>query len=272
MSSDALIRLSGFLCVLSLMTLWEILAPLRPLSAPKLRRWGSNLAVVGLDTLLIRVLFSGGPVGVAVVAAQQSWGLLNYLGWASWVEVPLAIVVLDFGLYLQHVMFHAVPAFWRLHMMHHSDLDCDATTGVRFHPGEVVLSTLIKLVVVVLIGAAPVAVLSFEVLLNATSIFNHSNVRMPSKVDGLLRWIVVTPHMHRVHHSVVPKETNSNFGFNLPWWDRLFGTYRKNPALGQIGMTLGLQQFRDPARLSLARMLALPFVGETGNYPLSREE
>lgn len=268
MDTDVLIRLSGFLGVLSLMAVWEFLAPLRPLSVPKLRRWGANLAIVGLDALLIRLLFSGGLMGVAVVAAQQRWGLLNSLGWASWVNVLIAIVVLDCTLYLQHVLFHTVPAFWRLHMMHHSDLDCDATTGVRFHPGEVALSTLIKVVVVVVIGAAPVAVLSFEVLLNATSIFNHSNVRMPFRMEGLLRWIVVTPNMHRIHHSVVLTETNSNFGFNLPWWDRLFGTYRADPARGQRGMTLGLQQFRDPARLTFVRMLALPFVGETGNYLL----
>jgi sterol desaturase/sphingolipid hydroxylase (fatty acid hydroxylase superfamily) len=167
-------------------------------------------------------------------------------------------------------MFHAVPQFWRLHMVHHADLDCDVTTGLRFHPIEVALSMVIKLAAVTAIGPPPFAVVIFEVLLNATSMFNHSNVRMSPAVDRILRCLLVTPDMHRIHHSIVPRETNTNFGFKLPWWDKLLGTYRAQPDAGQDRMTLGLEQYRDPARLTLARLLVLPFIGTPGNYPLSR--
>lgn len=271
MNAEALIRLSAFVGVLGVMASWEIMSPRRRLTTAKWRRWAGNLSVVVLNTLIVRMLFAGGAMGMALLAADQGWGLLNRLSLPAWFGGLLAVMALDFVLYLQHVMFHAVPAFWRFHMMHHADLDCDVTTGARFHPVEVVLSTLIKLAAVVLLGASPAAVLSFEVLLNATSMFNHSNIWMPPAVDRLLRRLVVTPDMHRVHHSILPRETNTNFGFNLPWWDRLLGTYRAEPAQGQEGMVLGLEQFRDPARLTLAGMLLLPFVGTTGSYPLSRE-
>ena len=191
---------------------------------------------------------------------------------ADWVEGLLAVIALDLALYLQHVLFHAVPVLWRLHMMHHADLDFDVTTGVRFHPMEVVLSMLIKLATVVLLGTSPAAVLIFEILLNATSMFNHGNVRLASRSDGLLRWIVVTPEMHRVHHSILPRETNSNFGFILPWWDRLFGTYRAQPAAGHLGMTIGIEQFRNPRELRLDRMLLQPFRDDDRSYPLGRRE
>jgi sterol desaturase/sphingolipid hydroxylase (fatty acid hydroxylase superfamily) len=270
MEGDALVRLSGFLLVLGLMASWEIVAPRRLLTTSKLRRWAINLSVVVLDTVLVRLLFAAGAVGAAAVAADQGWGVFNHLSWPIWLEGVLAVLALDFLLYLQHVMFHAVPAFWRFHMMHHSDLDCDASTGIRFHPGEVVLSMLIKLAAVVLLGASPVAVVSFEILLNATSLFNHGNVRMPAAVDRFLRWIVVTPDMHRIHHSIDPRETNRNFGFNLPWWDRLLGTYLAEPAQGHERMTLGLQQFRDRTRLTLTHILLLPFVGQTGPYPMGQ--
>lgn len=272
MKVDALIRLSAFVGVLGIMASWEIMSPRRRLTTSKLRRWTANLSVVVLNTLVIRMLFASGAMGAALLAADQGWGFLNRVSLPAWIEGLLTVMMLDFVLYLQHVMFHAVPAFWRLHMMHHADLDCDVTTGARFHPGEVVLSMLIKLGAVVLVGATPEAVLAFEVLLNATSMFNHSNVWMPLAADRLLRWIVVTPDMHRIHHSILPRETNTNFGFNLSWWDRLLGTYRREPMQGQEGMILGLEQFRDSARLTLAGMLVLPFVGSTGHYPLGREE
>lgn len=272
MKADVLIRLSAFAGVLGLMASWEILAPRRRLNTSKVRRWIANLSVVVLDSVVVRMLFAVSAVGAAILATDRNWGVLNHLSWPLWLEMVLAIVALDFVLYLQHVMFHAVPLFWRFHMMHHADLDCDVTTGLRFHPVEVVLSMVIKLAAVVVLGAAPLAVLCFEVLLNATSMFNHSNVRMPLAVDRTLRWIVVTPDMHRIHHSIVPRETNSNFGFNLPWWDRLLGTYHVEPAGGHTGMTLGLEQFQDPARLTLIGILALPFVGAPGKYPLRRED
>lgn len=205
-----------------------------------------------------------------MIASQNGWGFLNLLGWPNWLDGITAVVALDFILYLQHVMFHAVPFLWRFHMMHHADLDVDVTTGARFHLVEIVVSMIIKLAAVALIGASPRAVITFEILLNATSMFNHGNVRMPGGLDRVMRWMVVTPDMHRVHHSVIREETNSNFGFNLPWWDRLLGTYRPAPERGQTGMILGLNQFRDPSQLTLPWMLALPFVGKTGSYPLSR--
>jgi sterol desaturase/sphingolipid hydroxylase (fatty acid hydroxylase superfamily) len=270
MEMDSLLRLAGFFGVLGLMVSWEVITPRRPLSASKPTRWVANLGTVLLDTLLVRLLFATGAVGAALVATEHAWGVLNQVNWPTWFEMLLAVIVLDFAIYLQHVLFHTVPIFWRFHMVHHTDLDVDVTTGVRFHPGEVALSMLIKLAVVVLLGAPPSAVLVFEVLLNATSMFNHSNVRMPELVERLLRWIVVTPDMHRIHHSVIPPETNSNFGFNLPWWDRLFGTYQASPHEGHLGMTLGLEQFRNPRRLTLARILWLPFVGSPGRSPLVR--
>lgn len=272
MNPDVLIRLSAFTGVLGLMALWEIFVPRRQLKTPKMRRWIANLSVVVLDSAIVRLLFSAGAVGTALLAAERNWGVLNHVSWPLWIEMVVAVVALDFVLYLQHVLFHAVPLFWRFHMMHHADLDCDVTTGLRFHPVEVVLSMVIKVAAVVVLGAAPLAVLCFEVLLNATSIFNHSNVWMPAAVDRVLRWILVTPDMHRIHHSIRHRETNSNFGFNLPWWDRLLGTYRVEPISGHIGMTLGLEQFRDPSQLTLAGILALPFVGKPGEYPLSRED
>jgi len=271
MATEVLIRVSAFLGVLSLMASWEFLFPRRSLTMSKVRRWVANLSVVVIDALITRLLFAAGAVGAALLATEQNLGLLNHVAWPIWLETILAVIALDFTLYLQHVMFHAVPLFWRFHMMHHADLDCDVTTGLRFHPVEVVLSMLIKFAAIAVVGPSPQAVLTFEVLLNATSMFNHSNVRTPATIDRCLRWIVVTPEMHRVHHSILPRETNTNFGFNLPWWDRLLGTYRPQPEGGHEAMTLGLKQFRDPAGLTLMGILLLPFTGAPGDYPLSRD-
>jgi sterol desaturase/sphingolipid hydroxylase (fatty acid hydroxylase superfamily) len=272
MNAEALVRLAAFVGVLGLMATWEVLAPRRKLTSAKLGRWVANLGIVVLDTVLVRTLFAAGALGAAMIAAEHGWGVLNRLDWPSWLEAALAVVGLDFVLYLQHVMFHAAPTLWRLHMMHHTDLDCDVTTGVRFHPVEVMLSMVIKLAAVVLLGASVAAVVSFEILLNATSMFNHSNVRMPAALDRVLRWVVVTPDMHRVHHSIDPRETNRNFGFNLPWWDRLLATYLREPAQGHEAMTIGLEQFRDRTRLNFLGILLLPFVGDPGRYPLGRQE
>ena len=194
------------------------------------------------------------------------------MAFPAWVGVVSSVVVLDLAIYLQHVLFHAVPSLWRLHRMHHADLEFDVSTGLRFHPIEILLSMVIKFIVVAALGAPAVAVLIFEVLLNATSMFNHGNVRIPTGLDRMLRWIVVTPDMHRVHHSILSRETNSNFGFNLPWWDRLFGTYRAQPTAGHDGMTIGIEQFREPRELGLDRMLLQPFRGDAGRYPLGRRE
>lgn len=267
---EAAIRLGFFFGVFALMAIWEVLAPRRRLTVSKTTRWLSNLTLVFLNTLALRVVFPVAAVGIALFAMEHSWGLLNSVALPYWVSVVVAVIILDLAIYLQHVMFHAVPAFWRLHMVHHADLDFDVTTGARFHTIEIILSMGIKMAVVAVLGPPAVAVVIFEILLNATSMFNHGNVHLPEKLDRFLRLIVVTPEMHRVHHSVIPRETNSNFGFNLPWWDRLLGTYRAQPAAGHEGMTIGLAQFRDTKVARLHWMLALPFIGQVGNYPINR--
>ena len=228
------------------------------------------MGIVVLDTVLVRLLVPTSAVGLALVAEARGWGLVHALGLPLWAGAPLAVVALDLAIYLQHVLFHAVPALWRLHRVHHADLEIDVTTGARFHPIEILVSMGVKLGVVAALGAPAVAVLIFEVLLNATSMFNHSNVRMPLRLDRVLRWVVVTPDMHRVHHSIAARETNSNFGFNLPWWDRLFGTYRDQPAAGHEAMTIGIEQFRAPAEQRLDRMLTQPFRDDDTSYAIGR--
>jgi len=271
-SDEPLIRLVAFAGIFAAMAVWEALAPRRDQRLGRGTRWPSNIGIVVLDTVLVRLVFPTTAVGLALVAEARGWGLFHALDLPAWASVPLAVAALDFAIYLQHVLFHAVPALWRLHRMHHADLDIDVTTGARFHPIEILLSMGIKLGVVAALGTPAVAVLAFEVLLNATSMFNHSNVRMPIWLDRVLRWIVVTPDMHRVHHSIVACETNSNFGFNLPWWDRLFGTYRDQPAAGHETMTIGIEQFRDPTEQRLDRMLTQPFRDEDTTYALGRRE
>jgi sterol desaturase/sphingolipid hydroxylase (fatty acid hydroxylase superfamily) len=253
------IRLGAFAGVLLAMMLWELFLPRRRQEITRLRRWPNNLGIVVVDTLLVRLVFPIAAVGMALIAEQRGWGLFNLVVLPFWIEVVAAVVLLDLVIYAQHVAFHAVPVLWRLHRMHHADLEFDVTTGVRFHPIEIILSMAIKFVVVLALGAPALAVLIFEVLLNATSMFNHGNVRLPAALDRVLRLIVVTPEMHRVHHSILRYETDSNYGFNLPWWDRLFGTYRPQPEAGHEGMTIGISQFRDPAELRLDRMLLQPF-------------
>jgi sterol desaturase/sphingolipid hydroxylase (fatty acid hydroxylase superfamily) len=270
LANEPLIRAACFLGILAAMALWEIAAPRRRREIPRLLRWSGNLGIVVIDTLALRLVFPVAAVGLALVAEERGWGLLNVAGAPGWLAFAASILVLDFAIYLQHVMFHAVPAFWRLHRMHHADLEFDATTGVRFHPVEILLSMAIKLAVVAALGPPAAAVLVFEVLLNGTSLFNHGNVRVPAGIDRVLRWFVVTPDMHRVHHSIHPRETNSNFGFNLPWWDRLLGTYRAQPADGHEAMTIGIEQFRTPGDLRLDRMLIQPWRGPASGYPINR--
>jgi sterol desaturase/sphingolipid hydroxylase (fatty acid hydroxylase superfamily) len=272
LAHEPVIRLGAFAAIFVAMALWELLAPRRPQAIGRLRRWPGNLGIVVLNTLLVRLAFPTAAVGVALLAESRGWGLFPALTAPPWLAVVAAVILLDLAIYLQHVLFHAVPALWRLHRMHHADLEFDVTTGARFHPIEILLSMAIKLGVVAALGAPAAAVLIFEVLLNATSMFNHGNVRLPQRFDRVLRWLVVTPDMHRVHHSVVPRETNSNFGFNLPWWDRLFGTYRAQPAAGHEAMTIGIEQFRDPRELRLDRMLLQPFRDDDRSYPLGRRE
>jgi len=222
------------------------------------------VGVTVLDTVLGRIVAPTGAAGFALFAEERGWGLFNMVALPSWLELLLALFLLDLAIYLQHRLFHYVPVLSRLHRMHHADLDVDVTTGARFHPLEILLSLGIKFLVVVPLGASPLAVLLFEITLNGTSMFNHSNVRVAPAIERLLRWLVVTPDMHRVHHSIMRRETNSNFGFNFSWWDRLFGTYRHQPEAGHEAMTLGIGQFRDPRELRLDRMLTQPFRDDPG--------
>jgi sterol desaturase/sphingolipid hydroxylase (fatty acid hydroxylase superfamily) len=272
MSNEPFVRLMAFGSVLTAMAVWELAAPRRKQELRRRTRWPGNLAIVVLDTLLVRLLFPVGAVAAAIAAEARGWGFFNAFDVPAWVAIPACVILLDLAIYLQHVLFHAVPALWRLHRMHHADLAFDVTTGVRFHPIEILLSMVIKLGVVTALGAPALAVLIFEVLLNATSMFNHGNVALSPGIDRILRWLVVTPEMHRVHHSIVARETNSNFGFNLPWWDHLFGTYRPQPEAGHLGMTIGIAQFRDPAEQRLDRMLTQPFREDVRTYPLGQRE
>jgi sterol desaturase/sphingolipid hydroxylase (fatty acid hydroxylase superfamily) len=267
--NEAVTRFAAFIGVFAAMVLWETAAPRRLRSHSRLRRWPSNLAITALNTGLVRAIFPATAVSLAVIGERQHWGLFNSGPIPHWFGLIPCVILLDLAIYLQHVMFHAVPALWRVHRMHHADLDFDVTTGARFHPIEIVLSMLIKFGLVVARGAPALAVLIFEIALNATSMFNHGNIRLPLRVDRRLRWLVVTPDMHRVHHSIAVGETNSNFGFNLPWWDRLLGTYRDQPAAGHDAMTIGIEQFRDTRELWLDRMLLQPFRGPAGRYGIS---
>ena len=271
MQYDDYIRLGSFAAVFILIAAWEIIAPKRVLSTSKNKRWLSNLTITIINPLIVRSIFPVIAVAMAIKAEKMGWGLLNHVELPGWIELVIGIFVLDLVIYLQHVLFHALPLFWRLHMIHHSDLDYDLTTGLRFHPFEIIISMVIKLSAIVTIGPSGLAVLLFEIILNATSMFNHGNILLSKKADKLLRLFIVTPDMHRVHHSVIIRETNSNFGFNLPWWDRLFGTYRDQPSAGHQNMVIGLAQFRNSKKLTLPWILALPFLGVTGDYPLSRK-
>jgi sterol desaturase/sphingolipid hydroxylase (fatty acid hydroxylase superfamily) len=231
-------------------------------------RWPANLGVSVLDSIAVCIAMPLGAVGFAGFCAAHRWGLMNAVGFPRYFTLVASVVLLDLAIYLQHVMFHAVPAFWRVHRMHHSDLDIDVTTGVRFHPIEIAISIGIKLAAIAALGAPVMGVLAFEAVLNATSLFNHANIAIASAADARMRMIIVTPDMHRVHHSVVVRETNSNFGFNLSWWDRPFGTYRDRPAAGHRDMTIGVEDFRDPRELKLGPMLLQPWRGTPGDYPI----
>lgn len=254
------VRLACFAGVFLAMALLEWLVPRRQPTLPKTVRWLSNLGLVTLNTLVVRVLLPLGTASMALVAHERGWGLFNNISLPEWLAIALSVVILDLVIYVQHVLFHAVPVLWRLHMVHHADLDFDVTTGLRFHTIEILLSLGLKLAAVIVLGVPALAVVIFEVLLNATSMFSHGNVRLPDWLDRTLRLVLVTPDMHRVHHSAIKAETNSNFGFNLPWWDFLFGTYRPQPAAGQQGMTIGLSEFRDDRVDQLPWMLVLPFI------------
>lgn len=259
MQHEATIRLLIFFSVLGAIALWEVAAPRRQLLVERKQRWPANLSLVAVNTLAARFVVPLLPVSMAVFAEERGIGLLQIVTLPFWLKVTLSLLLLDLIIYCQHRLFHYQPLLWRLHRVHHSDMELDVTTGNRFHPVEIIISMLIKLAAVSLLGAPALAVVVFEALLNACAQFNHGNIKMPLAVDKYLRLILVTPDMHRVHHSVIVRETNSNFGFNIPLWDRLCGTYCPQPREGHLGMTIGLKEFRDPAELSLVRLLGQPF-------------
>ena len=270
---ETAIRLGFFFGIFSVMALWELLAPRRVLTQSKSARWINNIALVIVNTVVVRVVFPAAAIGVAAYATEQQWGLFNQLNSPAWLAVIISVILLDGLIYMQHVMFHAVPAFWRLHRVHHADMDFDVTTGARFHTIEILLSMLIKFAAILLLGPPLAAVVIFEVLLNATSMFNHSNARLPLGLDRLLRIFIVTPDMHRVHHSHYAHETNSNFGFNLSLWDHLFGTYRAQPDDGHENMVIGIDTFRDSKQcIPLHRLLLMPFWGKVTDYAINRRK
>jgi len=248
----------------------EIRFPKRSLTNSKTIRWLNNLGLVALNSIFVRLLFPAAAVGMAVFAQQHGWGFFNYFEIPMFLSILICIILLDGAIYFQHVLMHAIPGFWLLHRMHHTDMDFDVTTGSRFHPIEIILSMLYKFAVIVMLGAPAVAVLIFEIVLNGSAMFNHSNVSIPKSIDRILRRLIVTPDMHRIHHSVLEHETNSNFGFSLSIWDRIFGTYLENPEKGHKEMTIGIDEFRDTKFLTLPWMLAQPFLGKVSKYVLNR--
>lgn len=272
MESEKFIRLALFLSLFAAFAIWEMSSPRRRLTARKSLRWFSNLALVTMNTLLTPLLVPIVALAMAKLAQENGWGLFNVFDVAYPLAFVATILALDFIIYLQHVMFHSVPILWRLHRVHHSDVDLDVTSGTRFHLIEIMISMMIKVAAIALIGPPVMAVLVFEVLLNGTAMFNHANIRLPLPVDRVIRLFLVTPDMHRVHHSVIRAETDSNYGFNLPWWDYLCGTYRAQPVKGHDGMTIGVPQFREEKDQYLHRLLIQPLLNDTAGEPESRVE
>jgi sterol desaturase/sphingolipid hydroxylase (fatty acid hydroxylase superfamily) len=270
MKHEIAIRLISFVLIFIMVALWEIRAPRRTLTTSKKWRWFNNLSIIAINPVVLHLMFPVLAIGMAQIAQANGWGLLNHFGTNSVIALVVGIIVLDLVIYLQHVMFHAVPILWRLHMVHHADLDYDLTTGLRFHPVEIVLSMILKITIIAALGPPVVSVLAFEIILNGMAMFNHGNIKLPPSVDRILRFFLVTPDMHRVHHSVIIRETNSNYGFNLSIWDRLFGTYLAQPSKGHKDMIIGLSQFRDHRRLTLPWLLILPFIGDLGKQPINR--
>ncbi|MDH5692460.1 MAG: sterol desaturase family protein [Gammaproteobacteria bacterium] len=265
------IRLAFFFGTFVLIALWEFLAPRRALTVSKVLRWTNNIGLVFLNTLILRLLFPAAAVGVALFTVEHGWGLLNIYSLSLPLAVFLSIVFMDLIIYLQHVLVHAVPALWRLHRVHHADLDYDVTTGARFHPIEIILSMLIKFATIVVLGPPVIAVIMFEIILSSMAMFNHGNIKLPLGLDKIIRVLLVTPDMHRVHHSVIDHEANSNFGFSLSIWDRLFGTYRDQPQRGHENMTIGINRFRELKQVAwLPGILSLPFKGKVTDYAINR--
>lgn len=271
LANEPLLRALCFFGVFAVIAGWELLSPRRALKLPRRQRWGANLSIVLLNTLIVRLALPMSAVGMAALGVEHGWGLLNNFAVPTWLAIPLAVVAMDFAIWLQHVMVHAVPALWRLHRVHHADLDVDLTTGARFHPLEILLSMTFKFATITVLGAPVLAVVIFEIVLSSCALFNHGNIRLPAALDRALRWVVVTPDMHRVHHSIEADECNTNFGFNLASWDRLFGTYREQARAGQIAMTTGIQGHTEPREVAnLPGLLLMPFRKGVRNGEINR--
>lgn len=258
LTHEGSVRLGAFASILILMMCAEALFPRKERVLGRGHRWTSNLLLIVIDSLFVRLLFPIVAVGVAAIAAQNDWGLFNILDLPIWLAVILSVIILDMLIYWQHVAFHHVPVLWAMHKVHHADRDIDVTTGLRFHPIEIGISLAYKLVLVLLLGAPVIAVVIFEIILNGCAMFNHSNVKLPLKLDRILRRFIVTPDMHRVHHSTIMSETNSNYGFNLSIWDRIFGSYIAQPEQGHDGMVIGLDEYQHAGPASLTWSLLLP--------------
>ena len=267
---ESYIRLGFFLGLFSLLTIWEISSPKRQLLQLRRLRWFSNIGLIVISSVLIRFILPTAAVGVALHVEQNNLGFLSYYDLSLMIKFLLAFILMDLAIYFQHVMFHALPMFWRFHRVHHSDLDCDITTGLRFHPFEMVISILFKFLIIISIGAPVLAVVVFEIILNAASMFTHSNIKIPSVIERIVRWFIVTPDMHRIHHSINENETNSNFGFFMSIWDRMFGTYIKDPEQGHINMKIGLQGFREAKWQNLRWLIYLPFVSKINDYAINK--
>ncbi|PCH47122.1 MAG: fatty acid hydroxylase [Hyphomicrobiales bacterium] len=254
------IRLTVFAGLFAIFALSEWLRPRRPLTAPKSKRWFTNIAIVVIDSVVVRLLFPAAAVGIAIWAQGEGYGLFNMVSVPIWLAGLASIIILDFAVWLSHLLSHKIPIIWRLHRMHHSDRDFDVSTAIRFHPIEIVVSMIYKVAWVVALGAPAWSVILFEIILNGVAMFNHSNTKLPLSVDRILRLFIVTPDMHRVHHSTHPDETDSNYGFNFPFWDRLFGTYTDQPELGHDKMEIGLAAWRDERPDKLAWALSVPLL------------
>ncbi|VAW60018.1 Fatty acid hydroxylase family (carotene hydroxylase/sterol desaturase) [hydrothermal vent metagenome] len=267
--NEASIRLSIFLSSFVLLAIFEHLKPKRPLTQPQLNRWANNFALLFSGTLIVRILLPAAAIGIAYLVERQQWGLVNHVDWPFWVSIVFSFIILDLAIYVQHILFHVLPLLWRVHRVHHSDLDCDTSTGLRFHPLEILMSILIKFITISVLGAPVIAVILFEITLNLLSMFTHSNLRLNKTFERVLRWFIVTPDMHRVHHSIRENETNSNFAFHLSIWDRLFGTYIAQPADGQLGMTIGLEPFRENHWQTFRGLLLMPFDAKIKGYAIN---
>jgi len=271
--NEPIIRMSFFFGMIILMGSWELYAPKKAPTISKAYRWVNNLGLVFFNSFIIKILLPIASTSVAVLAMQNNWGVLNYYEIPTWIGVIVFIVVMDLIIYFQHIMVHAIPIFWRLHRVHHADLDYDTTTGSRFHPIEIVLSMFIKFTAIVLIGPSVIAVILFEIILNAMAMFNHGNVSLNKTLDKYLRYFIVTPDMHRVHHSIEQHETNSNFGFNISLWDRIFGTYKQDAKAGQENMIIGIQDITEKKQTNnIFGMLMIPFIKRNDKYIINKEK